>query len=167
MVTTFITNTATWLHRFGAVLALAIAALIFADAVKRNFFGQPIIGATEIAENAMLILVFLQVPHVLMSRKLLRVSALIERAPGPFSHLSEAAGYALGAVFFAVLVIYSWEPLVDGLSFGEFYGNVMFRIPAWLVRIPALILWGVCFVCCVTLALNLISAQRATTADEV
>lgn len=167
MLYSFIENLARLLHRTGAVLTLLVAALVLLDVIRRNFFGQPFFGTPELVANTMLILVFLQVPYVLISRRLLRVSAIVDRMPVKVGQLSEAMGYLLGAVFFLVLVTFSWNPLIRGLASGEYFGNVMFRIPAWSIRIPAMALWAVCLVCCLVMALRSLKGQAARSAREV
>lgn len=152
-----------WFRRIGAMLTLATATLVFADAFSRNFLSAPLLGTAELAANAMVILLFLQVPHILMHRKLLRVTAFIGVMPRAVQHWSEIVAYLLGGLFFVGLVVFSVEPTVSGLQRGEFFGSVMFKIPAWPLRTTTLLLWAVCAACCFVVAAHL---YRGTGPDE-
>ncbi len=152
------------LHRLGALLTVLMMALVCYDVLARQLFGAPFQGTAELVATALALVVFLQTPHVMIERRLLRVSVLFD-ALGPVGRsVLNTLAWSAGTLMFGALVVTSWEPMIQGLVTSEFYGMDAFRIPAWPLRIGTFVLWVIATGVCLYLAIE--SLRGRMTAAE-
>lgn len=144
----FIERVALWMERLGAVLTIALILVIGYDVAGRLLFNRPFAGTPGLAATGLVLITFLQLPLVILHKKLLRVTYFYDLAGKLGRSALNALAYAVGAAFFLALVATSWEPLVGALRTGEFYGMDSFRIPAWPLRVLSLILWLIAALVC-------------------
>ena len=94
----------------------------------------------EIVMNSIVIIVFLQAGYAVRSRSMLKADFLIERMPAWVRRVSLAVGYALGAAFFATIVVGGWDSAIYSWVANEYEGEGALRVPAWPTRF--MILFG-------------------------
>lgn len=156
---------ALWMHRLGATLTIAVTLVICYDVGGRLLFNRPFYGGAELAASGLVLIVFLQVPHSILEKKLLRVTFFYDLGGKLTRSALNTLAYAVGAVFFAALSATSWQPLMESFRSAEFYGMDAFRIPAWPLRFATLFLWLLtCFACLYLLARSV--RGRMTEAEE-
>ncbi|MBL8380285.1 MAG: TRAP transporter small permease [Burkholderiales bacterium] len=136
------------MHKIGALLVVVMAAVIMYDALGRLLFNRPFAGTAELASTAMVVLTFLQVPYVILEKKLLRVTFLFDRVGPTARGALNVFAYLCGTLFFSVLFATSIEPALEGWRIGEYFGSAVFRIPGWPLRFATLFLWLVAALVC-------------------
>lgn len=125
------------LNGFGAILILLMTALICADILARNLFGQPVAGVAELVSLAIMAVVFLQLGQAVRADALTRAELLTARlkksAPRVESLLQ--ALYALtAALLFAALVYGVCLKFIDAWRSDEHVGVYgLFVAPVWPV----------------------------------
>lgn len=153
------------MHRLGAVLAMALAAVICYDAGGRLLLNRPLAGTAEVAATGMVLLTFLQVPYAILRKKLLRVTFLRDLL-GPLGRgVLDVLAYSCGAAFFLALFVTAWEPTLHALRIGEFEGTDAFRIPTWPLRVATTVLWLVAALVCLRFVVLAASGRVAPGGD--
>lgn len=153
------------LHVAGACLLVGITGVICYDIGGRLLFNRPFAGTAELASVALVMLTYLQAPHVLRERKLLRVTFFVDRLPPLLRSYFSAVAYLLGGAFFLALVVASWEPMLAGFADREFFGNDAFRIPAWPTRLGTLVLWIVAALVCLGFVIDGLRGRMTETEE--
>ncbi|MBS0246488.1 MAG: TRAP transporter small permease [Proteobacteria bacterium] len=116
-----------------AALTFVLAIVILADTVSRAFSRSPLGGAGDIVGNAVVMIVFLQAGYAVRCRSMARADFILGLMPWPTRRLVLAAGYGLGALLFALLVVANWEPAITAFLRGSGPG-----FPAWPARFAIL-----------------------------
>ncbi|UCH75777.1 MAG: TRAP transporter small permease [Rhodospirillales bacterium] len=123
-----------------AFWAFMLTFFIMADIIGRGVFNSPVYGVREIVMNSIVIIVFLQAGYAIRSRSMLKAEFIIDRFPPWFRRVALAAGYLLGAAFFATIVIGGWDSAIFSWVENEFEGEGALRVPVWPTRF--MILFG-------------------------
>jgi TRAP-type C4-dicarboxylate transport system permease small subunit len=155
------------LHMLGALLLALLTLIIVYDVAARLFFNRPFAGTAELTGAGLVLLTFLQAPHVIRERKLLRVTFFVDMLPAFLRSRFNALAYLVGALFFSALVVSAWEPAVSGWRMGEFYGTDAFRVPAWPLRWGCLLLWVLAVAVCVGYALLGLAGRMGETDGQM
>lgn len=158
---------ALWMHRLGGLLCAVVGAVIVADVAGRLFFNRPYEGTVELVATFIVILTFLQVPYVILEKKLLRVTFLVDAVSPAVRGALNALAYAVGTVFFAAICIISWEPTVQAISVGEYFGTDAFRIPGWPLRVSSLLLWLLSAAVCLHLCIEALAGRMTEKDDQL
>lgn len=123
----------------GAVLVLAVLALVNADALGRTLFARPILGVIELVELSLVAIVFLQLGDTVRAGRLTRsdgVLALLEASQPRLAHALHAAFDLIAATFMALLLFGAVPRLAESWERGEFKGTAqVFTFPEWPVRL--------------------------------
>lgn len=127
---TLMTLTAFW--------AFGLAFYILVDVVARNL-GVQIDGTAEVAANSIVIIVFLQVAYCIHIRGMLRADMLTSVLPVSVNKMLKLFSAILGALFFAAIVVGTFEPAIESWNVGEWEGPENFRVPVWPARFAVVI----------------------------
>ncbi|MQM39023.1 hypothetical protein KBTX_03044 [wastewater metagenome] len=104
------------------------------DATMRFVFNSPIPGVFELAEAAMVVLVYFGLGWAQSDRKHIRATMLVDRLSHRPRHLLEAFAWALSALFLLALAIPATEAAHASFSIREFrWGSV--QMPIWWIKI--------------------------------
>ena len=158
---------ALWMERLGAVLTIAVILVICYDVGGRVLFNRPFAGTPELAATGLVLITFLQMPIVILRKKLLRVTFFYDLAGRLGRSALNALAYAVGAAFFLALFGTSWEPLIGALHAGEFYGMDAFRIPAWPLRALTLVLWLAAAIVCLFYLAESLRGRMTEAEDQI
>ena len=121
-----------------ACWAFFLTFLIVADVIGRTVFNTPLYGVPEIVMNSIVMIVFLQAGYAIRSRAMLRADFLARRFPPLFGRVVLALGYLLGAAFFLMILVGSWDSAINSWVVGEYEGEGALRVPAWPTRFTIL-----------------------------
>lgn len=121
-----------------ACWAFFLTFLIVADVIGRTVFNTPFYGVPEIVMNSIVMIVFLQAGFAIRSRAMLRADFLAKRFPPLFGRVVLAIGYLLGAAFFLMILVGSWDSAINSWVAGEYEGEGALRVPAWPTRFTIL-----------------------------
>lgn len=154
-------------HVTGAGILIAMTLLILYDILGRLLFNRPFAGTAELVGVGLVLVTFMQTPYVLRQQKLLRITFLLDRLPGPVRSQLSAFAYLLGAAFFLVIAMVAYEPAIVGWRTEEFFGNDAFRIPAWPLRFGTLILWVISGFLCLGFVADGVRGRLCAKTDEL
>ena len=121
----------------GAIAILFLAVMMLAtsvDATLRFFFNKPIAGVFEVAEMAMVVLVFFGLGWTQQDRKHIRATMLTERLPRRWQAFFDAIAWAACAFFLLVLAVPATEAAKESFAIREFRWGVV-QMPIWWVKI--------------------------------
>lgn len=102
----------------GGTAVLALMLLTLADAVMRTL-GRPILGANEITEVLLLVVVAAAIPISIVSGKAIAIEGPAARLPGLIAAAVVFAGMVLSAGLMAFLAYHSFRTSADARDFGE------------------------------------------------
>ncbi|MGJ3263236.1 MAG: TRAP transporter small permease [Salinarimonas sp.] len=111
----------------GGAGVLALMLLTVSDALLRTFANAPILGANDLTQVILAIVVAASVPMCIASDRAVAITALVDRMKPAAGGLVRRAGYAASA---AALGYLAWRCFVNG---GE---AAMFGETTMLLRIP-------------------------------
>lgn len=136
-------------HVFGAMNALgtlwilALMLLMNADVFGRNLLAAPVRGVTEMVSLSIVGIVFLQLADTLRVGRFTRADVLLgrlKRDRPAWADALQAVFHLVGCALMAVILLASWEPLVQSVAMREFVGAVGdFQAPVWPVRLVTLV----------------------------
>jgi TRAP-type C4-dicarboxylate transport system permease small subunit len=122
-----------------AVWALGLSVLIVADIFGNNVYGGAIPGVREIVISSIVMIVYLQLGFAIRSHSMLRADTFLMAMPLPLRRAVLALGYALGALFFLLILKGTVAPAVYSWTSGEFWGEGALRVPVWPTRFVVLL----------------------------
>jgi TRAP-type C4-dicarboxylate transport system permease small subunit len=122
-----------------AVWAMGLAVLIVADILANNVYGHAIPGVREIVISSIVMIVYLQLGFAIRSHSMLRADTFLLMMPLTLRRIVLALGYALGAVFFLLILKGTVAPAVYSWTSSEFWGEGALRVPVWPTRFVILL----------------------------
>ncbi|MEM0946947.1 MAG: TRAP transporter small permease subunit [Pseudomonadota bacterium] len=102
----------------GGAAVLALMLLTLADAVMRTL-GRPILGANEITEVLLLVVVAAAIPISIVSGKAIAIEGPVARLPSRIAGVIVFLGMLLSAALMAFLAYHSFRTSADARDFGE------------------------------------------------
>jgi len=121
-----------------AVWAMGLSVLIVADIVANNVVGRAIPGVREIVISSIVMIVYMQLGYAIRSHSMLRADTFLLAMPVPLQRVLLAIGYALGALFFFLIMKGTIAPALYAWNTGEFWGEGALRVPVWPTRFMVL-----------------------------
>lgn len=121
-----------------AFWAFGLGFYILVDVVARNL-GVQIDGTTEVAANSIVIIVFMQIAYCVHIRGMLRADMLTSVLPVSVTNMLRLFSAIVGALFFAAIVVGTYEPAIEAWNIGEWEGPENFRVPVWPARFAVFI----------------------------
>lgn len=157
------------MNALGTLWILALMVLINADVFGRNLLNHPVRGVTEMVSLSIVGIVFLQLADTLHAGRFTRADVLlgrIKRTRPAVADALHAIFHLVGLALMLVILLASWEPLVQAVRIQEYVGALGdFQAPVWPVRLITLIGLGTTSLCYLLLAwhdLRRLQARRAT-----
>ncbi|HEX2256477.1 MAG TPA: TRAP transporter small permease [Afifellaceae bacterium] len=123
---------------FAAVWAMGLSMLIVADIVANNVVGRAIPGVRELVISSIVMIVYMQLGYAIRSHSMLRADTFLVAMPVFIQRVLLAVGYALGALFFFLIMKGTIAPLVHAWTTNEFWGEGALRVPVWPTRFMVL-----------------------------
>lgn len=123
-----------YMHVGGSYLVLAIMLWISADVASRVLLGDPLPDSREIVAYVLPILVFVQIPFVLLRGKHLRSPIITSRVPPGVRKALAVFSYLLGATFFAFVAYGNLPHVLRSYENGLTFGQGVMDLPVWFAR---------------------------------
>lgn len=123
----------------GTFVVIALIVVVNYDIIARSLFNKPFLGAVEIVQFSMVLIVFLQLPDVIRVGRLTRSDGFLglvhRRSPGQGRLLSRAIdGFSL--IFMAIIAYAIWPEFLDMWESQDFFGIPgVFTAPWWPVKL--------------------------------
>ena len=123
----------------GTFVVIALIVVVNYDIVARSVFNKPFLGAVEIVQFSMVLIVFLQLPDVIRVGRLTRSDGFLglvhRRSPDRGRLLSRAID-AFSLIFMAIIAYAIWPEFVDMWKSQDFFGIPgVFTAPWWPVKL--------------------------------
>lgn len=123
----------------GTLVVVGLIAVVNYDIIARGLFNKPFLGAVEVVQFSMVLIVFLQLPDVIRVGRLTRsdgfLGLLRRRSPAAGRALSRAIDL-IGAAFMVLVAIAIWPEFTEMWETGDFFGVPgVFTAPWWPVKL--------------------------------
>lgn len=152
---------ATAANAVGTLVVLGLVALVNYDVVARGLFHAPFMGAVELVQFSMVLIVFLQLPDVVRVNRLTRSDGFLlvlgARAPR-LRRAIELVIEAVSAAFMALVAVAIWPEFTEMWHSRDFFGIPgVFTAPWWPIK---LVVFLSAALCALLFALKLAGAGR-------
>ena len=126
-------------NAIGTLVVLALVVVVNVDVVGRGFFDSPFLGAVEVVQFSMVLIVFLQLPDVVRVNRLTRSDGFLtltaKRFP-TFSRLLQALIDSIALVFMLFVAFAIWPEFTDMLETRDYLGVPgVFTAPWWPIKL--------------------------------
>lgn len=134
----------------GTFVVVLLVAVVNYDIIARGVFNKPFLGAVEVVQFSMVLIVFLQLPDVVRVGRLTRsdgfLGLLHSRAPRKGRTLSRVIDLA-SAVFMGLVVIAVWPEFTEMWQTKDYFGVPgVFTAPWWPVKLVIVLSAALCAV---------------------
>lgn len=123
----------------GTFVVIALIAVVNYDIVARGLFNKPFLGAVEVVQFSMVLIVFLQLPDVIRVGRLTRSDGFLNlmRARAPVAGTALARLIDLVSAIFMILVAVAiWPEFVEMWETKDYFGVPgVFTAPWWPVKL--------------------------------
>ena len=166
-VTKLVNGVAISANAVGTLVVLGLVIIVNYDAIARSLFNKPFLGAVEVVQFSMVLIVFLQLPDVIRVGRLTRSDGLLglvaRRSPAAGKLLSRAIDL-FSLTFMAIIAIAIWPEFVDMWESQDFFGIPgVFTAPWWPVK---LVIFLSAVLCALHFILHVIKGPRTAPIDE-
>lgn len=132
-------NIAIVANALGTLVVLALVAVVNYDVVARGVFNKPFMGAVEVVQFSMVLIVFLQLPDVARANRLTRSDGFLvilgNSRPG-LSQLIQRFIDTISCVFMLLIAIAIWPEFIELLETGDYFGIPgVFTAPVWPLKL--------------------------------
>jgi len=126
-------------NAIGTLVVLALVAVVNYDVVARGVFNVPFMGAVEVVQFSMVLIVFLQLPDVIRVNRLTRSDGFLvlgaTRWPRLTTILSRFINL-LACIFMCLVAIAIWPEFVEMWESQDFFGVPgVFTAPWWPIKL--------------------------------
>ena len=116
----------------GALFLLGLTILINTDILSRNLFNEPFRGVTELVVFSMILIVFLQLPDVVRTNRLIRsdgvLTALAAHRPMAGKILSRFID-GVSCIFMCLIVWMVWPQFFEAFGTCHFFSDPEYGLP--------------------------------------
>ncbi|MEO0403163.1 MAG: TRAP transporter small permease [Pseudomonadota bacterium] len=123
----------------GTFVVIALIAVVNYDIVARGLFNKPFLGAVEVVQFSMVLIVFLQLPDVIRVGRLTRSDGflgLVGRTSPPAGRAMRAFIDLISAGFMVLVAVAIWPEFVEMWETKDFFGVPgVFTAPWWPVKL--------------------------------
>ena len=139
---------ATGANAAGTLVVLALVGIVNFDVVARGVFNAPFMGAVEVVQFSMVLIVFLQLPDVARVNRLTRSDGFLvilgKKAPrltAVLTHIIEI----VSAVFMALIAVAIWPEFTEMWHTKDYFGVPgVFTAPWWPVKLVIFLSASLC-----------------------
>lgn len=123
----------------GTLVVLALVAVVNFDVVSRGVFHAPFLGAVEVVQFSMVLIVFLQLPDVVRVNRLTRSDGFLVVMGGRFPRFTAAVTHVIetvSAIFMALIAIAIWPQFLEMWHTQDYFGVPgVFTAPWWPIKL--------------------------------
>jgi TRAP-type C4-dicarboxylate transport system permease small subunit len=132
----------------GTIVVLLLVAIVNFDMIGRSVFNSPFLGAVEVVQFSMVLIVFLQLPDVVRVNRLTRSDGFLVVIGKRFPRLTAAVTRLIeivSAVFMALIAIAIWPEFTHNWETQDFFGQPgVFTAPWWPVKLAIFVSATLC-----------------------
>ncbi|PRY26105.1 TRAP-type mannitol/chloroaromatic compound transport system permease small subunit [Aliiruegeria haliotis] len=132
----------------GTIVVLLLVLVVNYDVVARGIFNKPFLGAVEVVQFSMVLIVFLQLPDVVRVDRLTRsdgfLTVLGDRYPRTHNFIRRVIN-TVSAIFMTLIAIAIWPEFVEMLETRDYYGIPgVFTAPWWPIKLTIFLSAALC-----------------------
>ena len=132
----------------GTFVVIALITVVNYDIIARGLFNKPFLGAVEVVQFSMVLIVFLQLPDVIRVGRLTRSDGFL----GLLARRNSFAGKSLSRfidllsmTFMLIIAVAIWPEFVEMWESNDFFGIPgVFTAPWWPVKLVIFLSAGLC-----------------------
>lgn len=147
----------------GTIVVMLMVLIVNYDVIARSVFGQPFLGAVEVVQFSMVLIVFLQLPDVIRVGRLTRSDGfllLLDNRRPRAAQIQRRVIDAMSALFMLIISIAMWPEFVEMWESQDFFGVPgVFTAPWWPIKL--VIFLSACL-CTVHFALKAVGRSPAS-----
>ena len=132
----------------GTLVVLALVAVVNFDVVARGVFNAPFLGAVEVVQFSMVLIVFLQLPDVVRANRLTRSDGFMVVIGNRWPRLSQLLGQfvdGLSCLFMLLIAIAVWPQFIEMWETKDYFGVPgVFTAPWWPIKLVICISAALC-----------------------
>ncbi|MEM8631456.1 MAG: TRAP transporter small permease [Pseudomonadota bacterium] len=132
----------------GTLVVLGLVLLVNYDVVARGFFNSPFLGAVEVVQFSMVLIVFLQLPDVCRVNRLTRSDGFLTVLGTKYPETANILRHVINgisAAFMAVIAVAIWPEFVKMFETKDFFGVPgVFTAPWWPVKLTIFVSAALC-----------------------
>ena len=173
MIRTLLERIAILANAAGTLVVLGLVMVVNYDIIMRNFYDSPFIGAVEVVQFSLVLIVFLQLPDVVRVNRLTRSDGfllLTETRWPKFSNVLRRLIDSLATVFMAMAAFAIYPSFTEMWESKDFFGVPgVFTAPWWPLKLVILLSTSLCaliFVLKVIYGQHLMSSTSSHTKPE-
>ncbi len=130
---------ATGANVVGTLVVLALVVVVNFDVVARGVFSAPFLGAVEVVQFSMVLIVFLQLPDVVRVNRLTRsdgfLAVLGNRRPKTARAIGMIAD-GVAAIFLGLIAFAIWPEFTEMFETNDYFGIPgVFTAPWWPIKL--------------------------------
>lgn len=127
----------------GTLVVLVLVAIVNYDAFMRNLFNAPFLGAVEVVQFSMVLIVFLQLPDVCRVNRLTRSDGFLTVLGGKYpvtaTRIRQVINFASG-VFMTLIAVAIFPEFLKMYETQDFFGVPgVFTAPWWPIKLTIFI----------------------------
>lgn len=132
----------------GTFVVVMLIAVVNYDIIARSVFNKPFLGAVEVVQFSMVLIVFLQLPDVVRVRRLTRSDGflgLVSRRNPKTGRLASRVIDAASAAFMIIIAIAIWPEFLEMWASQDYFGVPgVFTAPWWPVKLVIFLSASLC-----------------------
>ncbi|NDR59291.1 TRAP transporter small permease subunit [Aliiruegeria sabulilitoris] len=134
----------------GTIVVLLLVLVVNYDVVARGIFNKPFLGAVEVVQFSMVLIVFLQLPDVVRVNRLTRSDGFLavigERRPRLARNMRRVINFISGT-FMTLIAIAIWPEFTEMWESKDFFGIPgVFTAPWWPIKLVIFLSAALCVV---------------------
>lgn len=151
----------------GTAVIIVLVAVLNYDVIARGVFNAPFLGAVEVVQFSVVLIVFLQLPDVVRVGRLTRSDGfllLLAYKRPKAGRVLQIFHELISAVFMALVAIAMWPEFVEAFEGNDYFGIPgVFTAPWWPVK---LVIFFSAFWCCCLFILKILVREEPTAAPK-
>ncbi len=135
-------------NAIGTLVVLALVTVVNYDVVARGVFNLPFMGAVEVVQFSMVLIVFLQLPDVIRVNRLTRSDGFLQLAARRWPRATRILGQLINTVagiFMLLIAIAIWPEFIEMLETRDYFGVPgVFTAPWWPIKLTIFLSASLC-----------------------
>jgi len=160
-VTKLVNGIAISANAVGTIVVLVLVAIVNYDAIARSLFNSPFLGAVEVVQFSMVLIVFLQLPDVCRVNRLTRSDGFLTVLGGRYPETANVIRHiinAISAAFMTLIAIAVWPEFLKMFETKDYFGVPgVFTAPWWPVKF---VIFASAALCALVFVLKVLKAHE-------
>lgn len=132
----------------GTLVVLGMVLIVCYDVIARGIFNKPFMGAVEVVQFSMVLIVFLQLPDVVRVNRLTRSDGLLTVLAPKYPKLASAMRRtidSISGVFMLLIAVAIWPEFLDMFETKDYFGIPgIFKAPWWPIKLTIFLSASLC-----------------------